>query len=313
MSNQKNFNGVWVAVGLSVIAVLLSLGTLVWQPAPPQPSGDVESLGVTNLDSLHLSDTGGTATPVLRVNQDGAGKIAEFLDGGTVVASINDGGGWESAGGFKLNGQQLAVDTDDDSTIQASLDDVITMTLGAATGHVGIATGGFKVGNGFPGETFDGEDAYVEGGLEVDGATYFDGTVDSDGAVTLNSTLDVDGNISSGTGALTFTTNVLANSFVIYGEQSVVEATSAGTITATGTYQPITSTAVVTLGTTAIADGSTEGQYLCLVNENASDTVAISTGQNTVLSGNTVLGANDMLCVIWDGTNWVEQSQVDNS
>lgn len=227
--NQQNFNGVWVAIGLSVIAILMSLGTLVWQPAPVEPSAGVEALGVTNLDSLHLSDSGGTATPVLRVNQTGSGKVAEFLDGGTVVASINNGGSW-----------------------------------------------------------------------------------DGDGAVTLNSTLDVDGNISSGTGALTFTTNVLANSFVIYGEQTVVEATSAGTITATGTYQPITSTAVVTLGTTAIADGSTEGQYLCLVNENASDTIAISDGQNTNLSGNVVLGNDDTLCMIWDGADWVEVGQVDN-
>jgi hypothetical protein len=50
-------------------------------------------LGVTNFDSVHLRDTGPTSQPVLRVDQLGAGKVAEFLDGGTPVFSINNGGG----------------------------------------------------------------------------------------------------------------------------------------------------------------------------------------------------------------------------
>lgn len=49
-------------------------------------------LGVTNLDSLHLSDTGGTSQPVLKANQKGTGKIVEFLDNGTPVWSLSDGG-----------------------------------------------------------------------------------------------------------------------------------------------------------------------------------------------------------------------------
>lgn len=37
-------------------------------------------------------------------------------------------------------------------------------------------TGIFKVGDGAPTNTQDGEDAYIEGMLEVDGSVYFDGT-----------------------------------------------------------------------------------------------------------------------------------------
>lgn len=44
-------------------------------------------------DHLHILTAGGTATPALRVNQNGSGKIVEFLDGGTPVFSINNGGG----------------------------------------------------------------------------------------------------------------------------------------------------------------------------------------------------------------------------
>jgi hypothetical protein len=44
-----------------------------------------------------------------------------------------------------------------------------------ATGLVNVLTGNFKVGNGTPTLTLNGEDAYVEGTLEVDGAVQFDG------------------------------------------------------------------------------------------------------------------------------------------
>ena len=97
---------------------------------------EVEQLGVTNLDSLHLSDSGGTATPVLRVNQDGTGKIAEFLDGGTVIASFNDGGGLSLSSGVTgavdLNGAALTLDDDADSTLIADTDDQLELALGGA-------------------------------------------------------------------------------------------------------------------------------------------------------------------------------------
>ena len=55
------------------------------------------AIGAPNLtnfsDHVHILTTGGTATPALRVNQNGAGKIVEFSDGGTPVFSINNGGG----------------------------------------------------------------------------------------------------------------------------------------------------------------------------------------------------------------------------
>lgn len=50
-------------------------------------------LGVTNFNSVSISDAGPTAQPALKVNQNGAGKVVEFLDGGTPVFSINNGGG----------------------------------------------------------------------------------------------------------------------------------------------------------------------------------------------------------------------------
>ena len=38
-----------------------------------------------------------------------------------------------------------------------------------------VLTGNLQVGNGVPGVTLNGEDVYVEGTFEVDGAQQFDG------------------------------------------------------------------------------------------------------------------------------------------
>lgn len=65
-----------------------ALAIYVVMPVDARPK-----LGVSNFDSIHLRDTGPTAQPVLRVDQLGAGKIVEFMDGGTPVFSINNGGG----------------------------------------------------------------------------------------------------------------------------------------------------------------------------------------------------------------------------
>ncbi len=71
-----------------------------------------------------------------------------------------------TATNFYFNGNVLTLDSDIDTTVDPSADDIITVTLGAATGHVDIVTGNLKVGDGTPTFTQDGEDLYVEGTLE---------------------------------------------------------------------------------------------------------------------------------------------------
>jgi hypothetical protein len=87
----------WVAIAATILALIaLVVGGTALSEAGQ--AGDVEAMGVTNLDQLHLSGSSGTATPAFRVNQTGAGRIAEFLDGGTAVWSVDDGGGVTSTG-----------------------------------------------------------------------------------------------------------------------------------------------------------------------------------------------------------------------
>lgn len=92
------------------------------------------------------------------------------VDGATSLT-----GAITASGGVDLNGSDLIIDADADSILDETSDDNIRMTLGAATGLFSVLTGNMKVGNGTPGVAQDGEDAYVEGTLEVDGAATFDG------------------------------------------------------------------------------------------------------------------------------------------
>lgn len=73
-----------------------------------------------------------------------------------------------------------------------------------ATDGLNILVGNLWVGNGTPGvAAMDGEDAYVEGALEVDGACEFDGAVNIDGAlsvdavITLTNSLTIDNEVNN--------------------------------------------------------------------------------------------------------------------
>jgi len=102
--------------------------------------------------------------------------------------------------------------------------------------------------------------------------------------------------------------------FVAYNEAAGVIVTEGSTITALGTYQPISSAgAVTTSATTAIADGVKNGQMLILVNENASDTIIIKDSANTHLTGDVTLGNDDTLVLLWDGADWLAIGGENNS
>jgi len=102
--------------------------------------------------------------------------------------------------------------------------------------------------------------------------------------------------------------------FLAAEEQTVVVVGAGYSITPTGTYQPITSTARVTTSTScAVISGTVNGQLLILVNENAADLITIDDGANTHLSGDALLGNDDTLMLIWDGADWLEIAQANNT
>lgn len=119
------------------------------------------TLGVTNFDSLALSED-------LVVGDDATIGDDLAVTGGLTVAGTPVSGGSPS-GAYDLNGGDLTVDADADTILDEVSDDNIRMTSGAATGLWNILTGNLKVGNGTPTSTLNGEDLYVEGGVEADG------------------------------------------------------------------------------------------------------------------------------------------------
>lgn len=71
----------------------------------------------------------------------------------------------------------------------------------------------------------------------------------------------------------------------------------------TGSGGPITLDA-----TTAIADGSADGQMLILLGNNATQTVTVPNSANTRINGSAILALGDALGLFWNATdsNWWE-------
>jgi len=147
--------------------------------------------------------------------------------------------------------------------------------------------------------------------MSVKSGDTYDYGIDLDPATAISS---ADIRFQNGTELEEVTDTVLTFSeFLAAKEQTACVVGAQTSITPTGTYQPLTSTAAVSTSlTTAIISGTVNGQLLVLVNENASDAITIVDGANTNLSGDAVLGADDTLMVMWDGNDWLEIAQGDN-
>ncbi len=73
-----------------------------------------------------------------------------------------------------------------------------------------------------------------------------------------------------------------------------------------GNAAPITVTA-----NPQISAGTTLGDKLILIGRDSTNTLTLANGTGLVLNGGIVLGASSILTMIWDGTNWVEESRND--
>jgi|SRR5882672_6753165 len=85
---------------------------------------------------------------------------------------------------------------------------------------------------------------------------------------------------------------------------------AASTMTQTYARHKVSGTpgAVTLSGTTAIADGTFDGQILIIQGASASNTVTIQDGANTRMNGNMLLALGSVLTLVWDlaDSNWVE-------
>lgn len=99
--------------------------------------------------------------------------------------------------------------------------------------------------------------------------------------------------------------------FLRFTQNPVITVTKNMTITPRGSYQPLA--AVGPVGTAIVTKGNA-GDVLFLVNTSTvtTATITISDTGTLKLGGNRALGQFDTLTLISDGTNWVEQSFVNN-
>ncbi len=159
--------------------VRLSAGTngqyLQTQGAGANPQwATVSSVGISNV----VEDTTPQLGGMLDVNGfalgDGTLELLKFTETASAVNEITI---TNAATGNK----PIIAATGDNATVGLDIQTKgaadLLLTPGAATSTVNVITGNLKVGNGTPGNTLDGEDAYIEGTLEVDGASQFDSTV----------------------------------------------------------------------------------------------------------------------------------------
>ena len=137
--------------------------------------------------------TGAIATALEFTTAGAGGTFATGIDlsDGGITNALNVGGNTitgsayavtASSGGLTLN---AVADTLDLSTTTSGN---IRLTPAVSTGLVNLITGNLKVGDGTPGVALNGEDAYIEGTLEVDSAVTFDnGLTITAGALAVNS------------------------------------------------------------------------------------------------------------------------------
>ena len=137
------------------------------------------------------------------------------------------------------------------------------------------------------------------------------------GLVTVGETLGVTGDttlsgaLSSGAAtlaSLSVTAGGTIGTWGRYTEQTPISVTMNMTITAAGTYQPLTSAGNV--NTSALAAGSV-GQVLVLTNE-SNTTITITDTGTVMLSANWAGSQYDTLTLLADGTNWLEVARSTN-
>ncbi len=146
----------------------------------------------------------------------------------------------------------------------------LTATSDAATSDFQIVTGNLKVGAGSEGVALNGEDAFITGTLEVNGAVQFDGAYVGNSTTTLNGDVAVNDEIL-----------VTLNA----ADEEVIITNSHSTITADQMVEFVMSaqtTSTYILALTATADANAQDDYLILAdNSGANAKLTIGSGGTT--------------------------------
>ena len=164
--------------------------------------------------------TGGTLT----IDADGSGSDVTFY---------TDTAGEELL--WDASENMLTIDgTDGANALQVTDGNVAFTDTLTVTASITITAGNLTIGNGTPTVVRGGEDAYVEGTFEVDGAVRFDGTLEVNGNITLQN----DETISNSTDDIVLVTSAsttVTGAFSSSGTGSLGWSVVSGTNTACNT------------------------------------------------------------------------------
>ncbi len=147
----------------------------------------------------------------------------------------------------------------------------LTATSDAATSDFQIVTGNFKVGAGSESVTLNGDDAYITGTFEVDGAARFDGLVTGNAGLTvtgavvnLNASSNNAVNIGTGTTTSTVTIGGAAAQTINIGDGAAAKTVTLGSSDSTSTTTLLSGSGALNLNVsnnqpTNIGTGTTTG------------------------------------------------------
>lgn len=148
---------------------------------------------------------GGTSTGNIitdnTVKINGAIDIGDAATDTLTITSIIDGNVTLDDGSGASPSLVFTDATDETATFSKADSGYISLTTEAADGFQVVA-GSVKIGDGSPGQTINGEDLYVNGLMEVDGAAYLDGnaavagTLSVAGAASFTSTVALSENVT---------------------------------------------------------------------------------------------------------------------
>lgn len=145
--------------------------------------------------------------------------LAETLSGAKTFSAnvtLDDGTGASPSFTFQ--------DGTDETAVFSKVDaGYLTVTTVAGDGF-GVLVGNLTVGNGSPGQTLNGEDAYIEGLLEVDGIAYLDGGV-TFGTALVPASADA---LNIGSATAEVANLYLGDSAVIYGQNDQSNTLTSG-------------------------------------------------------------------------------------
>jgi hypothetical protein len=142
--------------------------------------------------------------------------------------------------------------------------------------------------------------------LTVPGAVTFSGNATSTGNL---QAVNITATTALSTAALTTGGAATIGTFLKLTAATAISVTNGAAFTPTASYQPLTSAGTVT--PTIATSGVSTGTVLRLVNTSATSIVIQDTGTQ-VLGGDRTLGQNDVLLLLFDGTNWLEMAYANN-